>query len=62
MIQKATGYVTGDDSIHIANTVMVDKFIKRLDYYLHHYPGEFLSDGHAIVTLTHLYGKSDLGS
>ena len=62
MIQKSTGYVTGDDSVHVANTAMVDTFIKGLDYYFHNYPGEFLSDGHAIVILTHLYGESDIGS
>ena len=40
---------------------MVDKLAKRLDYYFHQYPGEFLSNGHAIVILTHLQGESDIG-
>ena len=61
MIQKSTGYVTGDDSVQITSKAMVDELAKQLDFYFHQYPGEFLSNGHALVILTHLQGESDIG-
>ena len=48
MIQKSTGYITGDDRHFFANKASVDRFLQENDYYKNGYPGELISDGSAI--------------
>ena len=71
LIQKSTGYVTGSEHAFQNKFVMngivrknifykmsVDNFIRTNPFYNNGYPGELLSDGSALVVLTHLLETS----
>ena len=72
LIQKSTGYVTGCEHAFQNKIVMnngivkknifykisVDNFIRTNEFYNIGYPGELLSDGSAIIVLTHLLESS----
>ena len=48
LIQKSTGYITGDDRHFFTNKASVNRFLQENDYYKNGYPGELISDGSAI--------------
>ena len=72
LIQKSTGYVTGCEHAFQNKIVMnngivkknifykisVDNFMRTNEFYNIGYPGELLSDGSAIIVLTHLLESS----
>ena len=72
LIQKSTGYVTGNEHAFQNKIVMnngmvkknifykisVDNFMRTNEFYNIGYPGELLSDGSATIVLTHLLESS----
>ena len=65
LIQKSTGYVTGCEHAFQNKIVMNNGIVKKnifykisVDNFNIGYPGELLSDGSAIIVLTHLLESS----